>query len=137
MSSRRAFLRSIAATAFASPLLAQTRPADSKLTLHVPLTHSDWMLHPNVEWGEAGVRHMLDACKACGWFNVHWRVFDAGQATYASKLMRPGIHSEANTIHNPSDQDVAAVRKLLPNFNAAQSAGFLKKFEQFDYGKFD
>lgn len=137
MPTRRALLQSVAAAALASPLFGQERALDPKLTLHVPLTHSDWMLHPNVPGGEAGVRHMLDACKACGWFNVHWRVFDAGQATYRSQLMRPGMRSEAHTIHNPSAEDLPAVRKLLPNFNPQQSAGYLKKYEQIDYAAFD
>jgi uncharacterized lipoprotein YddW (UPF0748 family) len=30
---------------------------------------------------------MLDQCKACGWSTIHWRVFDGGRATYASKLV--------------------------------------------------
>ena len=41
-----------------------------------------------------GVRHMLDACKACGWSRIYWRVCDAGQATYASRVMRPAEFPE-------------------------------------------
>src|SRR6185369_9810774 len=89
---------------------------DAKLILSAPLTHSDWMLKPNIEPAEAGVRHMLDACKAAGWSRVMWRVCDAGQATYRSKLMRPGLHHEPNTIFSPqTDEDGASVKRLLPN----------------------
>ena len=38
------------------------------------------MLKPGVPAGMDGVKHMLDACKGCGWSIVHWRVFDAGRA---------------------------------------------------------
>src|SRR5687768_1041200 len=101
MLTRRRFLQSAAAGALAAPLLARAEPADEKLLLSAPLTHSDWMLKPNMKWGSAGVKHMLDACKACGWSHVYWRVFDAGQATYASKLLRPASHPEADNIFNP------------------------------------
>src|SRR5687767_4399519 len=92
--SRRAFLKQGLACGLAMgtgpALVGQTAPTEDRLTLSAPLTHSDWMLKPNIPaWGEAGVRHMLDQCKACGWSIVHWRVFDAGRATYKSKLLRP------------------------------------------------
>ena len=69
---RRAFLRGATAAATAaitcrSPHLRGEVPTASaaaagKLTLGVPLTHSDWALKPNIPWGEPGVRHMLVAC---------------------------------------------------------------------------
>ncbi len=138
MVTRRSFLQA-AAGALAMPALAQTsRPADDKIILNVPLTHSDWMLHPGLQWGEAGVRHMLDACKACGWSNVLWRVFDAGQATYSSKLLRPGDHADKDNIFDPqTDEGHAAVKKLLPNLTPEQSADNLKRLEAMDYGTFD
>src|SRR4051812_34540130 len=92
---RRQFLRAAAATTVAPLVLpnvvsaAAEEKSDDRLILCAPLTHSDWMLKPNIQWGEPGVRHMLDACKAAGWSRVMWRVADAGQATYASKLMKP------------------------------------------------
>ena len=39
-------------------------PHADVVVLTVPLTHSDWMLKPNIPWGMPGVRHMLDACKS-------------------------------------------------------------------------
>ncbi|MEO6434365.1 MAG: hypothetical protein ABIP55_01205, partial [Tepidisphaeraceae bacterium] len=62
MITRRTFLRTAAASTMASaiapPLLAQAAPAAAadggeKLILCAPLTHSDWMLKPNIAWGEA------------------------------------------------------------------------------------
>jgi hypothetical protein len=137
---RRTFLGSLAA-AGAACLAAPSRadePPDAKLILSAPLTHSDWMLKPNIEPGEAGVRHMLDACKAAGWSRVMWRVCDAGQATYRSKLMRPGLHPEPNTIFSPqTDEDRAAVKRLLPNLTAEQGKGYLEKMARIDYAAFD
>jgi hypothetical protein len=132
-----------AAAALSVPLsslstFAQSRPSDEKLLLSAPLTHSDWMLKPNMVWGMEGVRHMLDACKACGWSRVHWRVFDAGQASYPSKLLRPAEHPDLDNIFNPqTDEDRAAVKTLLPNLTPQQGAKYLKQFEQMDYGRFD
>ena len=45
-------------------------PNGGKPVLSAPLTHSDWVLKDNVpglDDGLAGVRHMLDMCKAAGW----------------------------------------------------------------------
>src|SRR5689334_6964740 len=47
-----------------------TTASEKKLILSAPLTHSDWMLKPGIAWDAEGVRHMLDACKACGWSRV-------------------------------------------------------------------
>ena len=111
---------------------------DEKLTLCVPLTHSDWMLRPNIPWGMPGVKHMLDQCKACGWSHVMWRVFDAGRATYASKLLARGLHHEENSIFSPqTDADKAAVKKLLPGLTPEQSATYLKQMAAMDYQNFD
>jgi hypothetical protein len=117
---------------------ADAASADPKLVLSVPLTHSDWMLKPGMKWGMDGVRHMLDACKACGWSRVYWRVCDAGQATYASKLMRPGEFPEEDNIFNPlTDEGRDAVKRLLPNLTAEQGRKYLAQFAEMDYGKFD
>jgi hypothetical protein len=53
---------------------------------------------------------MLDACKAAGWSRVLWRVADAGQANYASKVMLPGLKTEKDNIFDPqTDEGRAAV----------------------------
>ena len=92
---------SFAWTPFARGARPRVRPAGGRLVLGVPLTHSDWMLKPNIASGEPGVRHMLDACKAAGWSRVDWRVCDAGRATYHSKVMRPASHRRRDNIFNP------------------------------------
>jgi len=123
---RREFLRTTAGAAtaavgFGSALLAAE--ANETLELSAPLTHSDWMLKPGIEPGVPGVRHMLDACKAAGWSHVYWRVCDAGQATYRSRLMRPGEHVEADSIFSPqTDEGRAAVKRLLPNLTPNRPA---------------
>jgi hypothetical protein len=146
---RRSFIRGAAAGAAASaiavPLVAKaqatrqaTTQANDKLILCAPLTHSDWMLRPGIEWGMPGIKHMLDACKACGWSQVMWRVFDAGRATYASKLLQRGLHHEESSIFSPqTDADRAAIKKLLPNLTPEQSATYLKQMAAMDYANFD
>jgi hypothetical protein len=141
---RRTFIRAAAATGASLPFItrAQTAPAPAaetdKLIFCAPLTHSDWMLRPGIEFGMPGVRHMLDACKACGWSRVLWRVFDAGRATYASKLLARGLEHEPNSIFSPeTDADKAAVKKLLPGLTAEQSATYLKQMAAMDYKNFD
>jgi hypothetical protein len=137
---RRQFLFS-AGVAGAACLSSRSRAGaapDDKLILSSPLTHSDWMLKPNIEPGEAGVRHMLDACKAAGWSRVMWRVCDAGQATYRSKLMRPGLHPEPDNIFNPqTDEGRSAVKRLLPNLTPEQGRDYLEKMARIDYAAFD
>lgn len=141
MISRRRFLQGSVAGAVAYPILMHAQTTQmSKLTLAVPLTHSDWMLKPNIAWGEPGVRHMLDQCKACGWSQVLWRVFDAGQATYASKLLKPASHPSDRNIFNfdtQTEADRASLKKLLPNLTKEQATGYLAKFKEIDYGQFD
>src|SRR3954447_19236527 len=113
---RRQFASSLAATgsvAFSWPLLADD--SQPRTTLSAPLTHSDWMLKPGIPSGVEGVKHMLDACKACGWSHVYWRVFDAGQATYPSKLLQPGIKAEKDNCFDPqSDADRALWSRYFP-----------------------
>ena len=136
--SRRSVLKAGVAAALSSPLVSIGQTRESKLILCAPLTHSDWMLKPGIEWGASGVKHMLDACKAAGWSRVRWRVFDAGQATYASKLARPGLHADSDTIFSPqTDEGRAAVKKLLPNLTPQQAAETLAKQNKLDYGTFD
>jgi hypothetical protein len=136
---RRTFLKSLAAATvvpaaggFASAL------SDAPLTLSAPLTHSDWMLKPHgPKWGPEGVRHMLDACKACGWSNVYWRVFDAGVSTYKSKLLRPGDKADADNFFQPqNDADLAARQKLAP-VTPERAADVIRQLAAMDYGQFD
>jgi hypothetical protein len=69
---------------------------------------------------------------------AYWRVCDAGQATYASKLMRAAEHPEEDNIFNPQTAlDREALRRLLPNLTAEQGKGYLKKFAEMEYGRFD
>jgi hypothetical protein len=110
----------------------------AKLILSVPLTHSDWMLKPNMAWGAAGVRHMLDTCKACGWSHVYWRVMDAGRSTYSSKLVDPGTTPENDSFYNPqTDADRALSQKYTASMTPQRREEILKAFEKMDYSKFD
>ncbi|MDB5319928.1 MAG: hypothetical protein JWN40_1559 [Phycisphaerales bacterium] len=111
---------------------------DDKLILGVPLTHSDWALKPNIAWGARGVRHMLDACKACGWSKVYWRATDGGRSLYKSALMRPQGKWDDDSFWNPqTDED----RKLLLRFTAgltpAKRDEIRRTFDSLDYAHFD
>jgi hypothetical protein len=136
---RREFVKALGGAGAAALSQGVSLAADAgNLTFCAPLTHSDWMLKPNMKWGEEGVRHMLDVCKASGLSHVFWRTADAGQATYASKVMRPGLRAEADSIFSPrTDEGKEAVRKLLPNLTAEQSRTILEKMTGMDYGTFD
>jgi hypothetical protein len=149
---RRTFIRSLAATAGATalppfacrPALSQSKgglaqsSSGAKLTLSAPLTHSDWMLKKNgPKWGDAGVRHMLDACKAAGWSNVYWRVFDAGVSTYKSKFLRAGDKAETDNYFNPQNEADLAIRQKFSPMTPERSAEILKQLEAIDYSTFD
>src|SRR6266480_664089 len=97
---RRSFLKGTVATALAASISSRAAEPD-KLILSAPLTHSDWMLKPNIPTGEPGVRHMLDACKACGWSRIYWRVLDGGRALYKSKLLRAQGKWDDDNFWNP------------------------------------
>lgn len=115
-------------------LSASVRAEEKKpMILSSPLTHSDWMLHPNEPaWGPEGVRHMLEQCKASGWTKVYWRVFDAGKATYASKLLDPmkgdtspelNCHTSGDLAYMVSADVVARLGKLdYTGFDALKEA---------------
>jgi hypothetical protein len=137
---RRNFIKSLATTAALSPsaYVFATEPENTKLILSAPLTHSDWVLKPRgPKWGPDGVRHMLDACKACGWSDVYWRVFDAGVSTYKSKLLRPGCKAEADNFFQPkSDADLAMRQRLAP-LTPERAADILRQLNAMDYGQFD
>ncbi|NLX55682.1 MAG: DUF4091 domain-containing protein [Planctomycetaceae bacterium] len=71
---------------------AADRPAPDAPILGVPLTHSDWVLKDNVpglDDGLAGVRHVLDMCKAAGWSRIYWRCLDSGRSLHPCQLMDP------------------------------------------------
>jgi hypothetical protein len=109
-----------------------------KFVLGAPLTHSDWMLKPGMAWGEGGVRHMLDACKACGWSKVYWRAFDGGRSCYKSKLLRPMGKWEEDNFWNPkSEEDKALLQRFTSNMTPEQRATLLHKFDSLDYDTFD
>jgi len=112
--------------------------APEKLFLGVPLTHSDWALKASVPWGVEGVRHMLDACKACGWSRVYWRATDGGRALYKSALMRPQGKWDDDSFWSPQSEDD---RKLFLRYTAGltpeKRQAILKKFASLDYAHFD
>jgi hypothetical protein len=55
---------------------------------------------------------MLDACKACGWSQVHWRAFDGGRADYPSKVARPfNDWDEDNFFEPKTDEGKQVPRK--------------------------
>lgn len=96
------------------------------------------MLRPNVAWGEEGVRHMLDACKACGWNKVYWRVLDGGRSLYASSLLKPMGKWDEDSFWSPkSDADRALVRRYSPGMTETQRAEFVKRFDALNYSRFD
>jgi hypothetical protein len=140
---RRTFIKSLAATASAAALAPAacglaSSSNNPKLPLSAPLTHSDWMLKPHgPKWGPEGVRHMLDGCKACGWSNIYWRVFDAGVSTYKSKLLRPGCKAEPDNFFQPqTDSDLAMRQKLAP-LTPDRAAEIIRQLNAMDYGQFD
>jgi uncharacterized lipoprotein YddW (UPF0748 family) len=137
---RRDFVGTVAAaaTAAASPRSVRADSEPKRLVLSAPLTHSDWMLKPGIKPGLDGVKHMLDACKACGWSHVYWRVFDAGQATYASELLKPASHAEDDNFFNPqAAEDRELFKRFFPNITAERAAEILMQLGRIDYGAFD
>src|SRR5689334_13544331 len=109
-----------------------------KLILSAPLTHSDWMLKPGVAWGAEGVRHMLDACKACGWSRVSWRAMDGGRALYKSKLLRAQGKWDDDNFWNPqTDADKELTRQFTNNKSPQERTALLAKVESLDYSNFD
>lgn len=111
---------------------------ERQFIFNAPLTHSDWLLKPNIPWGPEGVHHMLDACKKCGWNRVLWRVFDAGRATYKSKWLRADARPESDSFWNPqTEEDKALVKKIFPGVTEARRKEVFAKFESIDYTKFD
>jgi hypothetical protein len=138
---RRLFLTSLTSApltaALADKCFAWGADAGGRpLILGVPLTHPDWMLRPGIEWGEAGVRHMLDACKASGWSRVYWRALDGGRALYKSTLVRAQGKWDLDNGLNPQSE---ADKALLLSFGQepVKAIETLKKVETLDYASFD
>jgi hypothetical protein len=140
---RREFLKTTAALAATAMIRsrhaeAQAQPAAPKFILSAPLTQPDWMLKPGIEWGPAGVKHMLDACKACGWSRIHWRVLDGGRALYASKLVRPEFKMETDNIWDPqTDEEKKRYKSFFANISEQRRLQILHDQQRFDYGTFD
>jgi hypothetical protein len=140
---RRRFLGGAIATAVGTALVRRGRGESleneaSKLILSAPLTHSDWMLKNGIQWGEPGVKHMLDACKACGWSRIYWRALDGGRSNYKSKLLKPGGKWDEDNFWNPQNE---ADRKVSETYSAGVTPERKKeiqaKCEAMDYGSFD
>src|SRR5260221_13930954 len=122
---RRRFLQTMAASGcavYAARGRADEPPAgeDERLTLGAPLTHSDWALKANIPWGAEGVRHMLDACKACGWSRVHWRALDGGRALYKGGLLGPQGEGDEDSFWDPQTDEG---RELAQRFPAGPEPG--------------
>ena len=133
-------MKAAGAGALALPALsiASASSQPDKLIFSAPLTHSDWTLKPNIAWGPAGVHHMLDMCKACGWSRVHWRVLDGGKALYASKLVKPEFKSDPDGIWDPQTPDEKALyKKFFGNISEARRQEILFKQSRYDYSTFD
>lgn len=109
-----------------------------RLILSAPLTHSDWMLKPGMTFDVAGVRHMLDACKACGWSEIYWRTFDGGRAMYASKIAAPGDNWDADSFWSPANPaDQAMAQRMTAGVTPEKRKELLDRFKEIDYSKFD
>jgi hypothetical protein len=108
------------------------------LLLSAPLTHSDWILKGGIPWGELGVRHMLDACKTCGWSRVYWRALDGGRSLYRSKLMRPqGKWDEDNFWEPKTDAGREVFQRFTSNMTPEQRTAVRDKMKVYDYAHFD
>jgi hypothetical protein len=141
---RRTFLKSAWVAGCGASVLGRSwvvgnEPAQpEKLILSAPVTHSDWVLKAGIPWGEAGVRHMLDACKACGWSRVYWRVLDGGRSLYHSNLMRPQGKWDADNFWDPkTEAGRQALQRFTPSLGAEQRAAVREKMKVYDYAHFD
>lgn len=89
-------------------------------------------------WGEPGVRHMLDACKACGWSRIYWRALDGGRSLYKSKLLRPqGGPWDDDNGFAPKTEDEKKLAAKVGARSPAEDKKLLDQMESFDYAHFD
>lgn len=137
--SRRGFSQAVAAGIAGAALSrgAFAGAASPRIELSSPLTHSDWMLKPGIASGMDGVRHMLDACKACGWSRVYWRAFDAGQSTYRSELLEEASRPAEDNYFNPQNEADLAIRNRFSPITPERAAEILKQLAAIDYAAFD
>jgi len=81
---------------------------------------------------------MLDQCKACGWSIIHWRVFDAGRATYRSKLLKPMGRGETDSFWTPqSEEDRKLWEKYTAGMTPEKRAEIERRMNALDYSTFD
>lgn len=126
----------LAACAAAAPDTPAPQPAD-RLILSAPVTHSDWMLRDGVAWGPAGIRHMLDMCKASGWSRVYWRALDGGRSLYKSALMDPQGKWDEDNFWNPVAPEDSELVDRYTGMSAEARADLLARIERYDYAEFD
>ena len=137
---RRQFMSVIGAASCMAATSRNGNAADEKgrIALSAPLTYSDWMLKPGIPPGLDGVKHMLDACKACGWSHVYWRTYDAGRATYRSKLCRADLKADADSYFSPqNDADRALFQRFSPSVTPERAAEVLNQLAAIDNAAFD
>jgi hypothetical protein len=136
---RRQFLKSALAAVCCAPVFARgSGREEEKLILSAPLTHSDWILKAGMIWGEPGVRHMLDACQACGWTRIYWRALDGGRALYHSKLvLAEGKWDEDNFWSPKTDADRKLLESFTPSLTPMQRQAVSDKMKIYDYAHFD
>jgi hypothetical protein len=96
------------------------------------------MLKPNIPWGPEGVRHMLDACKECGWSRIFWRVLDGGRSLYRSELLRPMGKWDDDSFWRPqSPEDLATHQRFTAGMSDERRQELLSKLDDLRYSEFD
>ena len=96
------------------------------------------MLKNGIAWGPAGVHHMLDTCKACGWSRIDWRTLDGGPAMWASRIVRPEFKWDDDSYWTPqSDDDRRLFKTYNPNMTEAARQELAQKIMRWDYSTFD
>ena len=137
----RTYLLPFLAACVAVGVLGARGHADHKagaqpLILSAPATHSDWMLRAGARWGPAGVRKMLDTCKASGWTRIYWRALDGGRALYRSEHLDPQGPWDADSFWNPVHaEDLRLVESY--GIDAATRDRIRPQLEALDYSEFD
>lgn len=100
------------------------------LILSSPLTFSDWVLKDNGPTTDpAGIRYVLERCKAFGFKRIYWRCYDAGRSTYNSKLMEPMVHTQMTAENLYNDDCVGSI--------FASDAEDTMKLQRIDFSQLD